>query len=128
MYFSAHRASVLLEASQKALLLEETSSRGNSGFFSPRKADQVPLKLTRQVTDKSHGCLGLGRENLSTPGLISTLFHTKDRAGFGLHIGCQWPCVCKVGALMSQAPRLICLTPFHGWNRDSGLKGPSQIS
>lgn len=128
VYFSAHRVSVLLEASQKALFLGETSSCGNSGLFSLRKADQVPLKLTRQVTDQSPECLGLGRENLSTSGRISTLFHTKDRAGFGLHIGCQQPCACKVGALMSQAPRLICLTPFNGWNRDSGSKGPSQIS
>lgn len=116
MYFSAHRVSVLLEDSQKVLFLGQTSSHGNIGLLFLRKADHIPLNLTRQVTDKSHECLELERENLSTPGLISTLFHMKERVGFGLHIGCQRHCVCKVGALMSKAPRLICLTPFHGWN------------
>lgn len=127
MYFSAHRVSVLLEASQKALFLGETSSLGNSGLFSLRKADQVPLKLTRQVTDKSHGCLGLGRENLSTLGLISTLPHQGQSWIWAAHRMPVALCV-QSGSMMSKAPRLICLTPFHGWNRDSGLKGPSQIS
>lgn len=118
--FSAHRVSVLLEASQKALFLGQTSSHGNTGLFSLGKADQVPLKLTRQVTDKSYECLGLGRENLSTPGLVSTPFHTKDRAGFGLHMGCQWHCVYKMGALSPKRPDSHAWLPFMG---ETGILG-----
>lgn len=127
VHLSAHRVSALLEGSQKAVFPGWTSSHAAKCRVTFLSEELIKVHWSWW---KSYCwtplASGTQRENLGTSGLTSALFHTKQRAGFGLHMGCPWHCVCKVGAQMSKALRLGCLTPFHRWTGILGCQGPGQ--